>query len=155
MPINKFNSDKLLDMPKRIDGDLFAIERAWQYLTYWQKKKMVLRFRMEVVKVASRKKLDQLRAVIVSACSRALVILHGDRADRPTWEQLFAMSTEQERIEMILLLMRTIERRERRAVIVSAVYRAGLYIAGVCDLLSVSGIHFVFALLFLLIFSVR
>ena len=155
------NSKKLLEKRETIDEDLYAIQEMWQYLSYWQRKKLVLHMKYYAVRDFICKHFEAVRAVIVSACARvrSWVILRGDRADVPAIENLYAMSTEQERIDAFVLMARTIARRKRRehvrAVIVSACARAGMAAAGVWDLLTVSGLHVIYSLLFLLVFSAQ
>jgi hypothetical protein len=145
--------------------ELYEVLEMMEGIPEWKRFYLVTLFKFEVVKVRAKRKLISLRAVIVSACYRARVFLLGTPTEQAwkkifshsterTWEQLFSQSTEKERLELLLIMARIITRRRRRAVIVSACYRAGMTAAGVCDLLSMCGVPVIYSLLFLLIFSV-
>ncbi len=70
MPINRFDGDlfirKLNTQPKP-DADLIQLLDDWQYLTYWQRKSIVIEMRMYVFRSACREKWQAWRAVIVPA----------------------------------------------------------------------------------------
>jgi hypothetical protein len=134
MPINKFNSEQIVRKRQKVNDNLLEFERLWEYLSPFQQKKLYYLFMFQVVKARCRKWLASAPAVIGSAW----LSLRGDRA---------GVSCHTESVR------ESLSYRPRAWVIVPAVYRAGCVAAGVCDLLSSSGMNVIYSLLFLLIFS--
>lgn len=109
MPINKFDGDGFQyaiehRQETEREKNLQFIVDAFDTLSYWRKKRLMIFFYFCQIKTRLNKACEHVRAVIVPIVEQ-----------RPTWGQLYAMSTDEERTAMIVSMLKTIEKRKRRA----------------------------------------